>query len=180
MQQENHRTACRINSIGGRIPGIWCSLLYCGGQEAAVAVCSLNVSLWVISASDDLTVSRETEHFHQRQGNHFIMVANNHYISSRESCDDQLITFIKHTETTKCHRELNIITKNALANGKGGWVTNRTLKHSKSYADNNYYWILTFTPQSVIGTYTAFVRPDRSCREQSSAWKTDQQDINNS
>lgn len=124
--------------------GAVCSIAGRGGQEAAVAVCSLNVSLWVISASDDLTVSRETERFHQRQGNHFIMVANSHYISSQESCDDQLITFIKHTETTKCHRELNIIIKNALANGKGGWVTNRTLKHSKSYAGNYWQLLLDF------------------------------------
>lgn len=152
------------------------ALLRGGGQEAAVAVCSLKVFLWVISASDDLTVSRETEHFHQRQGNHFIMVANNHYMSSQESSEDQLITFIKHAESTKCHRVLNIVIKNTLTNGKGGWVRNRALKHSKSHTGNNYYWILIFTPQNVISAYTAFVRPDRRCREESSAWRTDQQE----
>lgn len=179
MQPENHRTACRINSRDGRTPGTWCVRSIAGGvcvQEAAVAVCSLKVFLWVISASDDLTVSRETEHFHQRQGNHFIMVANNHYMSSQDSSEDQLITFIKHTESTKCHRVLNIIIKNTLTNGKGGWVRNRALKHSKSHTGNNYYWILIFTPQNVISAYTAFVRPDRSCREESSAWRTDQQE----
>lgn len=152
-----------------------------GGKKAAVAGCSLKVFLWVISDSDELTVSREREYFHQRQGNHFIMVANNHYMSSQESCEDQLITFIKYTESTKCHKVLNIFIKTTLANGKGGWVRNRASKHSKSYTGNNCYWILIFTSQSVIGTYTAFfLRTDRSCREESSAWKTNQHEINNS
>jgi len=102
MQQENHQTACRINSSDRRMAGIWCSQLCCSGQEAAAAVCSLKGFIRVISASDDLTASREAEHFHQRQGNHFITVANNHSVSSQESCEDQLITFIKHTESTKC------------------------------------------------------------------------------
>lgn len=65
------------------------------------------------------------------------MVADNHYMSSQESCEDQLITFTKHTESTKCQKVLNTIIKNTLANGKGDQVRNRALKYGKPYTDSS-------------------------------------------